>query len=161
MSLNVVDKNTGTLANVGSQRIWIGSQASHDQAEALGKLPNNCLIAITDQMTDSEDYSTDETLTNKHWIDGKQIYRKVISIGTLPNSTLKTVSTGITNADKLIHLWGMANSTNALPLPYVNTDGNNIQLWLSDNLDTLNIRTNSAGWVSYTGYAVVEYTKLS
>ena len=48
MSVNVVDKSTGTLANVGSQRIWCGSQSAHDQAEALGKLPNNCLIAITD-----------------------------------------------------------------------------------------------------------------
>ena len=30
-------------------------------------------------------YSTDEVKTNKVWIDGKPIYRKVVDCGALPN----------------------------------------------------------------------------
>ena len=49
MSLNKYDASTGTLTTLANgQRIWLGTKAAHDAAEAAGTLPNNCLIAITD-----------------------------------------------------------------------------------------------------------------
>jgi hypothetical protein len=35
-------------------RVWIGSQSAHDIAESQGKLPNNCLIAITDDTANGQ-----------------------------------------------------------------------------------------------------------
>lgn len=49
MSLNKYDAATGTLTTLANgQRIWLGTKAAHDAAEAAGTLPTNCLIAITD-----------------------------------------------------------------------------------------------------------------
>lgn len=49
MSLNKYDPLTGTLTTLANgQRIWLGTKAAHDAAEAAGTLPTNCLIAITD-----------------------------------------------------------------------------------------------------------------
>lgn len=44
-------------------------------------------------------YSTDEIKTNKIWIDGKPIYRKVVYCGALPNAQIKQVEHHITNLD--------------------------------------------------------------
>lgn len=47
MSVNIYDKNTGSLITVaGSSRIWAGSKAAHDAEALANTLPNNCLIAI-------------------------------------------------------------------------------------------------------------------
>jgi len=43
-----------------------------------------------------DDYSETEFATNKQWIDGRKIYRKVINFGALPNATTKSVAHGIT-----------------------------------------------------------------
>ena len=49
MSVNAYNSQTGTttvLAN--GQRLWMGTQAAHDAAVSAGTIPNNCLVAITD-----------------------------------------------------------------------------------------------------------------
>ena len=51
----------------------------------------------------TEEYSTTEVVTNKIWVDGKQIYRKVIT-GTNSSSTSFTVSLGITNVDQFVNI---------------------------------------------------------
>ncbi len=91
MSLNKYDPSTGKLTTLANgQRIWLGTKAAHDAAEAAGTLPNNCLIAITDDGNDQDDrYSTEETFTGKYWINGKPIYRKVLlctSQATIPGA---------------------------------------------------------------------------
>lgn len=49
MSLNKYDPLTGTLTTLANgQRIWLGTKAAHDAAEQAGTLPDNALIAITD-----------------------------------------------------------------------------------------------------------------
>lgn len=55
MSTNLVDKTSGELITLASgTRMWIGSKSSHDMAESQGKLPNNCLIAITDDTANGQ-----------------------------------------------------------------------------------------------------------
>lgn len=164
MSSNLVDKNTGELITLSSGvRMWIGTRTAHDLAVQQGTIGNNILVCITDDAPGEEawEYSTSETNTGKKWIDGKPIYRKVIATGNLPGSNEAIINTGITNADKLVHLYGAVQNSNCLPLPYVNTDGNSIQIWLGSSMDVLHIRTNSSGWTAYTGYVVVEYTKTT
>lgn len=164
MSVNYVDKTTGELVTLANgTRMWIGTKEAHDLAVQQGTMPNNCMVCKTNDAAGEEawEYSTSETNTGKTWIDGKPIYRKVIDCGTIPSSAEAIINTGITNADMLVHLWGVAKSSNCLPLPYVNTDGNSIQLWLGSSMDVLHIRTTSSSWSSYTGYVVVEYTKTT
>jgi len=43
-------------------------------------------------------YSTTEVATGGTWINGCPIYKRTFSIGPLPNTTLKYVPTGLTNA---------------------------------------------------------------
>ena len=54
------------------------------------------------ELKSGEVYSTNETLTNKVWIDGKEIYRKTIII---PQSSITTgehsYAHGISNVDKI------------------------------------------------------------
>ena len=55
MSSNIINKQTGELITIGnSARFWTGTQSAHDIAESQGKLPNNCLIAITDDTANGQ-----------------------------------------------------------------------------------------------------------
>lgn len=55
-----------------------------------------------------ETYSTNETLTNKRWIDGSDIYRKVMYISSLPNATLTQYAHGVSNVKHFTNIYGMA-----------------------------------------------------
>ena len=67
-----------------------------------------------------ETYSTDETKTNKVWIDGKPIYRKIISFTTTSGSSSKTLSDYIPNYNKIISIEGFTTSSASAitPLSY-------------------------------------------
>lgn len=54
-------------------------------------------------------YSTTEMKTGQQWIDGKEIYRKVIDTGALPNATTKNVAHGIVGMTKILGIRGMAS----------------------------------------------------
>ena len=67
-----------------------------------------------------DEYSTTEVKTNKVWIDGRPIYRKVVDTGALPNSTTKTVAHGLTNVREVVSIAGIAYGENAaMSLPFV------------------------------------------
>ena len=53
-------------------------------------------------------YSTSEVDTGYTWIDGKTIYKKTINFGALPNTTMKSVSHGISNVDYVLKIEGIA-----------------------------------------------------
>lgn len=109
-------------------------------------------------------YSTSETFTGKYWIDGKEIYRKVINFGALPNNTTKLVSHGISNIGSIINLHGVAYSSteNAyLPLPYVAQTVQNTYLttiFLQGSAVTARTYTDLS---SYDAKIILEYTKAS
>ena len=112
-------------------------------------------------MFSKDTYSTSETLTNKVWIDGKPIYRKVVNIGALPNNTLKNVDHGITNIDTITDYYGMVASTSktALKIPYVATESlDYIAMYVS--VTNVAVKTKQ-DMSAYGGYAVVEYTKTT
>jgi hypothetical protein len=107
-------------------------------------------------------YSTTETVTNKVWIDGKLIYRKVVLIGTLPNTYFKQVPHGLTNVT-FISVTGFAGGTQpgvagAVQLPFAHrVNAYMISLWVDGEyvrVDTGMDRT------SFTdAFAILEYTK--
>lgn len=107
-------------------------------------------------------YSTTEKKTNETWIDSKPIYRKVVNFGTLPNTTTKSVSHGITNYAKMVSIKGIAinqGAGNTIPLPYVVTNGEICQLYVkNENV----IVVSNSDYSEYTqAYVILEYTKTT
>lgn len=109
-------------------------------------------------------YSTSEVLTNKIWIDGKPIYRKVVSCGNLPNASSITVAHGITNLQTYISVIGVAQRStdnDLLPIPYVTFNTNNsggIVIYCDNTSVHITTTTNRS---AYVGYVTLEYTKSS
>lgn len=133
-------------------------------AETLGgiKVPADSGITIDGSgnayVPKPVNYSTDEVDTLLLWVDGKKIYRKVIDVGALPNSTTKQVAHGITY-DTVISLSGIcSNSDNVyLPLPAVATAS---QYAIELSIDVTNVViTTAQDRSAFSGYVVVEYTK--
>ena len=109
----------------------------------------------------ADTFSTTETLTNKVWVDGKQIYRKVVNFGALPNTTTKSVAHGVVGATYFVTVTGVAyNSGTTISLPItqgwptaaggvgIDTDATNVNIISGGNLS------------SYaTCFITLEYTK--
>lgn len=114
-------------------------------------------------LSSKEQYSTNERLTDKTWIDGKPIYRKVISLGSLPNATTKTVNHGISNLDAIINWYGYAERPSDgghFPLPYVfgGLAENNIGVFASPSVITVTTGTDRS---AMNGIIILEYTKTT
>lgn len=105
------------------------------------------------------DYSTTEQNTGRLWIDGKTIYRKHVNLGSLTNTTPKSVAHGISNISTVVSLTGFAtNGTVFLPLPLARY--NNFASQIGLYIDTTNVVVEPGNdRTSYTGYVVIEYTK--
>ena len=67
-------------------------------SENLNKLQKD----LNDKITNANIYSTSETNTGKKWIDGKDIYRKVIELSNIPASTAE-YSYNVENIDKIVN----------------------------------------------------------
>lgn len=101
--------------------------------------------------------------TTQEYPINRQVFRKVINFGQLPNTATKTVAHGITfnNQYKLTRIYGAASATvglNYIPLPYASPVlVNNIELRADANnvyVTTGNNRTNFDEC-----YIVIEYIK--
>jgi hypothetical protein len=168
MSVNKYNASTGELTNIASgQRTWVGTQAAYKAAKQAGTLPNNAIIAITDDEVDHNHYSTDEVETGMYWIDGKPIYRKVL---TITGSALKTDFSAmqlITGVDTLVKGDAMIGRSDGVwAVPY---DGGANDYAISAILKSSAGRVDGyckGGWVSpslsVSAYrAIIEYTKTS
>lgn len=107
-----------------------------------------------------DNYSTAEQVIGT-WIDGKPLYRKVINIGTLPNTASATIAHKISYVDKIRTngSFAIASSGYSVPVPNVtaSTTGH-----IAINVDRTNIYvTTNSNRSDLTGYIVLEYTKLN
>ena len=107
------------------------------------------------------DYSTSEEDTGLKWVDGKTVYQKTISLGSLPNKAQIAVPHLITNLDTIISFDGAAsNGTVTLPLPYVtNSNDANIGINCPDK-SNINIFDDSDR-SGFAGYLTLRYTKTT
>lgn len=135
-------------------------------SENLGHMDDGIEEAhnLIDEIKDAEIYSTNEVKTNKVWIDGKPIYRKVIDIGNLPNSTSKTINHNISNLDNFIDIRGTAIRAidkDTFTLPYVTFNANNAGgIIFYANETNIYVRTSSDR-SNYNGKFILEYTKTT
>lgn len=110
-------------------------------------------------LLNNQRYSTDEINTGKTWIDGKRIYRKVVTVASFSMGT-QQIAHNILNFDRVVAIYGNAkNGTTCLPMPYdYRTDNIDQNTNIYANSTYVVIRTN---WdaSSYSGYIILEYTK--
>ena len=104
------------------------------------------------------DWSLDEADTGATFVDGKKIYRRTVSCGTLPNATLKAVAHGIANIDLIVQISGMAyDGTSCVNLPNVSVTPSNAISCYSDR-SNINI-TTGVNRSSFTlSYITLYYT---
>jgi len=108
-------------------------------------------------------YSTTEAIVGK-WIDGRDVYEKVVSIGPLPNATGKDVPHGIVDLDYIISLTGMAHSTtthNRIQLSAVNAElaTNQVVMFATDTDIKLAAAADRSSYD--VAYAIVRYVKTA
>ena len=116
-------------------------------------------ITATKMVSSFSDYSTTEQNTGRLWIDGKTIYRKQVNLGTLTNTTPKSVAHGISNLSTIVSLTGFAtNGTVFLPLPLARYNNFASQIGLFANKTDIVVEPGNDR-TAYTGYVVIEYTK--
>ena len=116
----------------------------------------NKITALKEDFNSLTTYSTNETLTGEKWIDGKPIYRKVVDVGTLPNTTSKIVLHNIQNINSVVNLKLIAKDKQNNIV--CNFGGKEMSIYV-DNLNI--IIKNDNNFTGYTGYSVIEYTKTT
>jgi hypothetical protein len=105
-------------------------------------------------------FSTDETDSHQRWIDGRRIYRKVVSLGALPNATTKSVPHNISGAEFFTKISGFATTTpgTTIPLPHPDADSDSIEMYVLGG----HIKINSGATdrsIFTVAYAILEYVK--
>ena len=82
--INGIDENVGDLTQLNTAN-------------------KSSMVNSINEVNNKFDYSTEEQVIGK-WIDGKPLYRKIVS-GAVPQSDYyPTVATGITNLDKVVSI---------------------------------------------------------
>lgn len=160
------DLTNKVLSLQSNKRIWNGHKEDWEgltQAQRQAYAGGLANFDDDNPYTQPDIYSTSEVKTNKVWIDGKPIYRKVVDFGALPNAVTKSVASGISNIDTITDYYGIFHGTNAnLRLPYAPNLTNNsdsVGMYIGGNL-AINITTRQ-DMSMYSGYAVIEYTKTT
>ena len=148
------------------QRTWTGTYAEWQALSAAEKAKyegGTVNITDDDEAGTPEYYSTEEVKTNKVWIDGKPIYRKVVNFGTLPDNAHKTVPHGISNVENFISITGWAKDPSTdinFNLPFVSPNSDYcVSLIVSgNNIDVQTGRNRTNYTICYT---ILEYTKTT
>ena len=111
---------------------------------------------------DAEVYSTNEVKTNKIWIDGKPIYRKVIKDINVTDNMSKIISTGLSNVN-VINIYGEYHTTDydvVQAIPYISSTKEYVIEIISMNKGA-NIRYRTASAFNGKSNIVLEYTKTT
>ena len=155
-----ININNGVVSQSVDQMTFTGT---HDEWNALttAEKKRYGFVAFTDddEAEGIDAYSTTEVKTNKVWIDGKPIYRKVINFGALPNTDIKQVEHNISNIGQVTMITPVAfnGTTNYDMIPY---SFGNSEVRCVVTTTQISIRTNS-NWSGATAVVVIEYTKTT
>ena len=144
----------------GGETLPVGSEIDFDGTSA--DIPTGW-----EETTDPESYSTDEVKTNKTWINGKPIYRKVVEFGNFPSGGSKTVATGITDLARIISLeYTWYDSSDGAYFTDARVDSATVMCKIQFKVNDNSLNVEGLGgtyWSSRTsqGVAIIEYTKTT
>lgn len=107
----LVKDSEGAATLAVSQRTFTGTQAEWDAlSTAVKKTYGQVNITDDDAGANLDYYSTSETKTNKVWIDGKPIYRKVLVVTGSSSGTGELTIGTIDNFAQLVNITTITNS---------------------------------------------------
>lgn len=129
---------------------------------------------------DSGYYVTEETITGKQFVPTfnsgqntnaqyRDVFRKIVDFGALPNTTTKTVAHGITTTEdySIVKFYAVATDPaastlqTAIPIPYVNVTTPADGVELSMDATNVSITTTTANYTAYIRcFVTIEYIKL-
>lgn len=139
--------------------LWIDTSEPEEMQEAI-KNEYSTSTADTyscDYVNKISNYSATEQVVGK-WVDGKPVYRKVIS-GVTETAGTFDVETISTNIKQVIKVDGfVVSGTTNLPIAYSNT-GAPIFYFVDGN--NLNIQVGNASFAGKSWYATIEYLKTT
>lgn len=121
----------------------------------------NRLKTLEENFSSFTVYSETEMNTNQKWIDGKDIYRKVISGISYGNGDISAQS-GITNIDQLVNLYLIESGVTGAFKDNIFVGTNRLSSNLAINLKTgvISVTTRQSDITGTNAVFVVEYTKL-
>ena len=128
--------------------------------KATSGLTESQMDSMITILNEQRSYSTEETDTGKKWIDGKPIYRRVIT-GWIPKN-VSNYNVTSWNIDKMIDLRGfiVQNNGNTLILPYNVGNGDSLLIYLN-NTKTYLVAIIYGGYATTEATVIIEYTKSS
>lgn len=133
----------------------IAVKSSNNKAKTLDAFLNNGYGNI---------YSTNEIVIGR-WIDGKPLYRKVLSTVGLPGATKKSINYNITNPDKIWIAGGFACSiVRIVTIPMVGYNGNlseKLDVWVEKQENVVKLYANGGWGNDWTFYIIINYTKTT
>ena len=116
-----------------------------------------------EETTDPESYSTDEVKTNKTWIDGKPIYRKVVDLGFLGTQTQISYGNQIDIMTSFGGYLYQDNGGNMSLIEYTSSLWRAITYTITSH-HTMNVlinRSDTFAWSDWKLKIVIEYTKTT
>lgn len=121
----------------------------------------NRLKTLEENFSSFTVYSETEMNTNQKWIDGKDIYRKVISGISYGNGDISAQS-GITNIDQLVNLYLIESGVTGAFKDNVFVGTSRLSSNLAINLKTgvISVTSRQSDITGTNAVFVVEYTKL-
>lgn len=105
------------------------------------------------------DCTTTEKKTGATWIDGKPIYRKVITTTSPSSTSAVTYNLGITNPDTVINVIVMIDSR--ITSPFYATSTNLSYWYLESNRTQMGFTVKDSSWFSKPVHIIIEYTKTT
>lgn len=115
------------------------------------------LDGVAEAAEEESTYSTDERVVGK-WIDGSDVYEKIINFGKLPNATTKSVAHGITYKEVVFFSGVATSASDVRAMPSVSTSTYFITITMSAT--HINILV-AEDFSKYDGYITIRYTKPS
>lgn len=117
---------------------------------------------ITSDLSELFDFSTSEVNTHQKWIDGKDIYRKVLEVAAFPNNTTISVPTGTSNLSDVITIRGMYidSADNYIQGNWTDSAPHRVRYMFRKNSNSIDVWAN-ADYHDVHGFIIIEYTKTT
>lgn len=125
--------------------------ASTDVSKPVGA---GAVQELNNSLAKLKTYSTTEIDTGEKWIDGKSIYRKVITGGSISEANYISLDIGV-NIDTLTSASGCCTDYTGIKRDMNDSCGVSLTNWKNNKI---NVSSNSAAISSFT--IIIEYTKI-
>lgn len=136
------------------------NQFQNNIENAINETNNN--VNLLKENAINNIYSLEEINTNKRWIDGKIIYKKVIKINSLPNNYYATIDHNIQNVNFFVNVSGIGVSGGGyyFNIPFVGTPSIFSSTQVAIRANTTQVQISATTDLSaYSAYIFLEYTK--